>query len=63
MEFLSNIITMKVKDSVYFKGSESQINYNIIDALSVTNIGNRILLLYQKRMSAKIQKKSPTAFP
>lgn len=63
MEFLSNIITMKAKDSVYFKGSESQINYNIIDALFVTNTENRILLLYQKRTSAKIQKKSPTAFP
>lgn len=63
MEFLSNTITMKAKDSVCSKGTESQTNYYIIGALSVTNVGKRILLLYQKCMSAKIKKKTQTAFP
>lgn len=35
----------------------------MIDALSVTNIGNRILPLHQKCISAKVHKKSLATFP
>lgn len=63
MEFLSNTIPMKAEESVYSKVSESQMNYNVIDGLSVTNFENWILLHYQKCMFAEIRKKSLTAFP